>query len=597
MKRPSISFNGPAIADFLLRHAEKFVVTVAGLAAIWIAWQGVQAVRFQSVRADQTPAALRTGAEAAKKHIAALDKTPEGLLPAHESLATQVAGWRAAQAENRGDLPLLDKPLFEDLARRTQPVALPMEDLRAVAGLAVLPAAQAPAAREPEAPRPSRGRGRGPAEPAAPGPVGPAARIVPYVLVTGLIPAAKQLGEYERAFAAAGYRDARRDAPLWSDFEIDRGSVGPDGKETWQRIDLAATAMQMARWTATAADLVPAPYLLGAAEDGRNAKTTPLAFCGPLPQRIDEPWGPEQVHPWVLEQVRAAAARQVPAQPAPQAVPPAAETAAPSPFGDVPPANQPVPEPVAETSGPAAAAEEPAAPALRMFRFLDTGVESGKVYRYRVRLKVWNPNWRLDPQWLADPALAGPQVLASADSGPSPAVRIPAKLSMLVEPLTADDVKRLRLRPGLFEVLVLDESRATGSYSLRSVLTEMGGVANVEDPAAKAGERGGEQRSRGEPVATGRVLIDVFGAQVDPADMPGQRGTKQEAVRGGPPEPLEMMFVRPDGGVELASAAEAEPLVRRYRETLVPAVKEQPPAGPEAAPFDGQFNPFPQLPR
>jgi len=597
MKRPSISLNGPAIADFLLRHVEKFVVTAAGLAAAWIAWQGVQAVRFQSVRADQTPAALRTGADAAKKHIAALDTTPDGLLPPHESLATQVAGWRAAQAENRGDLPLLDKPLFEDLARRTQPVALPMEDLRAVAGLAVLPAAQPPAAREPEAQRPSRGRGRGPVEQAAPEPVGPTARIVPYVLVTGLIPAAKQLGEYGRAFAAAGYRDARRDAPLWSDFEIDRGSVGPDGKETWQRIDLAATAMQMARWSSTAAELVPPPYLLGAAEDGRNAKTTPLAFCGPLPERIDEQWGPEQVHPWVLEQVRVAA-RQVPARPAPQAVPPAAYAGAPSPFGEFQPANPPVPERVAETPRPAAAAEEPAVPALRMFRFLDTAVEPGRVYRYRARLKVWNPNWRLEPQWLADPALAGPQVLASADSGPSPAVRIPAKLSMLVEPLAADDVKRLKLRPGLFEVLVLDESRATGSYSLRSVLTEMGGFANVEDLAAKAGDRGGEQRGRGEPVATGRVLIDVFGAQIDPADMPSQRGTKPGATaRGGLTEPLEMMFLRPDGGVELASAAEAQPLVRRYRETLLPAVKDQPAAGPEAAPLDGQFNPFPQLPR
>jgi hypothetical protein len=147
-------------------------------------------------------------------------------------------------------------------------------------------------------------------------------------------------------------------------------------------------------------------------------------------------------------------------------------------------------------------------------------------------------------------------------------------------------------------VLVLDESRATGSYSLRSVLTEMGGFANVEDPAAKAGDRGGEQRGRGEPVATGRVLIDVFGAQVDPADMPSQRGTKPEAAaRGGLTEPLEMMFLRPDGGVELASAAEAQPLVRRYRETLLSAVKDQPAAGPEAAPLDGQFNPFPQLPR
>lgn len=597
MKRPSISLSGPAIADFLLRHAEKFVVTVAGLAAVWIAWQGVQAVRFQSVRADQTPAALRTGADAAKRHIAALDKTPDGLLPPHESLATQVAGWRAARAENRADLPLLDKPLFEDLARRTQPVAVPMEDLRAVAGLAVLPAAQPPAAREPEAPRPPRGRGRAPAEPAASEPVGPTARIVPYVLVTGLIPADKQQGEYNRAFAAAGYRDARRDAPLWSDFEIDRGSVGPDGKETWQRIDLAATAAQTSQWTATAADLVPPPYRLTAAEDGRNAKTTPLPFCGLLPQRIDEGWGPEQVHPWVLERIRADAARQVPAQPEPQAVPTPAESAAPSPFGDLPAVNQPVPEPAAPNVQPSAVPGEPAPPPQRMFRFLDTGVESGKVYRYRVRLKVWNPNWRLDPQWLADPALAGPQVLASADSGPSPAVRIPAKLSMLVEPLAADDVKRLKLRPGLFEVLVLDESRATGSYSLRSVLTEMGGVANVEDTAAKAGDRGGEQRSRGEPVVTGRVLIDMFGAQVDPADMPGQRGTKPEAARGGPREPLEMMFVRPDGGVELASAADAEPLVRRYRETLLPAVKDQPAPGPEAAPLEGQFNPFPQLPR
>ncbi|MGB8853258.1 MAG: hypothetical protein WCC69_06820, partial [Pirellulales bacterium] len=160
MKRPSISFNKDALLDFLLRHGEKFVVAAMGLGALWLAWGGINALRLESVRPNQLPAAIQAGAAQANAHIGSAPELPADLLPAHPSLTAEIDGWRNAKPEEARDLALLDKPLFEDLARRPKPNALPVEDLRATAGIAVLEVKQAGAAG-PGQP----GDGRGPRSP------------------------------------------------------------------------------------------------------------------------------------------------------------------------------------------------------------------------------------------------------------------------------------------------------------------------------------------------------------------------------------------------------------------------------------------------
>jgi hypothetical protein len=382
---------------------------------------------------------------------------------------------------------------------------------------------------------------------------------VPYVLVTGLIPARKQRDEYRRRFADVGFPDVKRDSPLWSDFEIDRALVVPGGQESWERVDLAAVAKtRTAEWAAAAAATVPADYLLAATEDSRSPQTTPIAFCGPLPERVDGGWKTDDMHPWVIEQVQAKS----------------------KPEANPPPGGEPQPD----GKGPPQGAE------FRLFRFIDTAVEPGKSYKYRVRLKVWNPNLGLPEQQLVEAGLAKDPKLTAANSGPSPAVTVPEPLSLLVRMLRAGDIKKMRLKPDVFEILVLAESRKTGNYALRSLRSSVGGIANVDN---KLNKPPADVRCQGEDIETKWLLVDALGQQLDRADAAATKGGNKQIG-----EPLEMLFMRPDGSFATVSAADSIRRIAQYATTLPEADdgKREPKSGPQEAAQPNPFAPNPRAP-
>jgi hypothetical protein len=553
MKLPALRFDKDALGEFLLRHGEKLVGTVVAIAAALLLWGGIDSIRSRSVRPQELPGSIRDEVTRADAHIRSMPRPPDDLLPPHAALAAAIDPWLEAKSEAAPPLVVLDKPLFPEFSRRSQPDVLPVEQLRAVAGIAVFPQQQAAA----------DAAGRPPAQPPVvdvPGTdvPGKPGRIVPYVVVTGLIPVAKQREEYRRRFAEAGYQDARRDAPLWSDFEIEKCVVtnGQDGP--WRPIDLAAAARtQVREWAAPQSLPVPSEYLLQNTE-ARRSRETLLDFAGLLPQRIDRPWAAEPIHPWVLEHIRslpqptAEEAGELPA------AAPEADTAifgGPGEQGGPGGPRPPMRDQLAGERGQQA--KDRPLPDYRLFAFVDTAVKPDTVYRYRLRLKVWNPNLGLPQQHLADPAIAKEQRLASPASSPTAAARVPNPQVLLVDVVPAADVKKLRLKPGVLEVLVLDASADTGNYAIRSVLLDVGGLANVD----KKLNRPGETRARGEDAITDRLLIDVFGQQIEGDDKP-RRGPRTI------PEPFTAVFLRPDGSFEQVTAADSERLIERYRDTL-----------------------------
>jgi ribosomal protein L27 len=195
---------------------------------------------------------------------------------------------------------------------------------------------------------------------------------------------------------------------------------------------------------------------------------------------------------------------------------------------------------------------------FRLFRFIDTTVKPGQRYRYRVRLSVRNPNFGIDRQHLADPTSAKNELLPSKESNETPPVSVPDATALLVKTLTKEEIKEKKLKPGSLQVLVLAPSTDTGNYTLRSLITETGGLANVDSSLNKPGDI----RMKGEEVTTGRVLVDVRGRQ----EEPGKPGT--------PPETLEMLFLKDDGSCEFVSAADSQRIADRYMPTL------EPPAAP-----------------
>lgn len=618
MKRPSISLNKEAILDFLLRHVEKFVAALIAVLACGMVWGGISAVRTMPAGPGQLPKAITDAAGRATSHIQAAKQPPADAFT-RPQLTKLIDPWRSPELAGPPPLPLWNKPLFEERSKRTGPEVFPIEDLRAVAGVTIFPAKDNPAGLAADSPadvepapkqkRQKRGGRAGQQPPGLEGGVPPGfgpefgglvrpmgspqaavvrGRLVPYCIVTGLIPVAKQEGDYRARYEGATYRDPKRDEPLWSDYLVERTVVIPGGRDNWEKIDMRVVAKQAQKdWAGIQPEQLPPGFLLSA---DKNPGAGGIAYASPLPQLVGDAWGTESMHPWFVDQARKAIAEQAAAVKRAQdqtepAVAPENPLAGPgfeSPL-DVQEPGQPV-APMPQLGGPGIRVDAAGRPIVdldyRLFRFVDTTVEIGKAYRYRVRLSLWNPNYKLLTQYLADAALAKDPKLPSQPSNVTEPVRVPGTTSLVVRSLQKTDTKKFK--PGMMEVLVLAEDPATQSYTLRSLVTEIGGLANID----KRLNRPAETRVRGADIETNSVLVDMRGRQEDRTEARAAKPTP-------PPEPLEMLFLREDGSFEIASAADSQLLVDRYINTL-PALQEQKPDRDEPqAPADNPFgNPF-----
>ena len=726
MKKPSL--NAAAIKGFLLHHGEKVVVAGLGLLAALLVWWGIDALRSQSVDRNHTPQFVDELAGKATVHIGTAKQVPTDRLPPLKPLSPRVDPWRPQQVKI-ADAPaapaVFDRPLLAELTKRTKPTVFPIADLQAVAGIAVLPdpraanrdaaamatrsADTAPAPVEPEEPRggrPPRRRpkprdqaGEGlfsggelsgpmavdlpPDEPLLPG------RITPFIVVTGLIPTARQQAEFESRFRSVSFRDPRRDTPRWGDYIVERTRIVPGANPRWERmklVNIAQAGVEGGRpggrgmpdgrpedaGPAVAPETLPGGFMLQPAE-------SEVSYTAALPARIDEPWGTVAVHPWFrpqLEKFLAGAATipnanrekagettlaDISAKPLgfvgkevrlkgvsldssperqrdvrlvkfgvrsadgsetvgietigltdklvfatsqdwgtklsfdaigdkPQACDLLARVDM---IGKTPVArileikllddtgeaentlSEPNPEPVGVTDEMGLAVGGPAmaeGPGLsgplaesRLFRFVDTSVEQAAEYRYRVRFVLRNPNVGLAPQHVTEPAITRGDFLISDYSNETPAVRVPDATRILVRTMSKDAARKLKIKGDAVELLVLAESQDSGNFALRSTVTATGGLANV-DPTLN---RPGSIRFFGEEVTTDRMLLDVRGQQEE-------RGDTRSSV---PPEPLEMLFLRPDGGFEFVAAADSEPLVGKYRSSLFKPGEDTPEDG------------------
>lgn len=76
-------------------------------------------------------------------------------------------------------------------------------------------------------------------------------------------------------------------------------------------------------------------------------------------------------------------------------------------------------------------------PAYYLFRFFDFTVEPGAHYRYRVRLVLYNPNYKLEERYLASPELGEPPHVLSEWSEPTEIVSVPRDDRLLLASVSA----------------------------------------------------------------------------------------------------------------------------------------------------------------
>lgn len=372
-----LSLSPSAIGGFFVNHGEKVVFAAIGCFALLLAWWGVDAVRTQSIKPDRKPEAVGSLATQATTNIDSVRKVPADRLPPRELLAPAIDPWRPQQvkiAPAPAAGALLNRPLFAELSKRTKPDVFPIEQLRAVAGIAVLPDPTVQAVgpeslpRQPdltpppqENPRrkPPRGRPQAGREsagetspfglggglqpeltPATAAPQQQPGKITPFVVVTGLIPTLKQQREFEQRFGSASFRDPRRDRPQWAVFLVERSRVVPGGTPRWEKMEVKDAARVEGRGGIGAGEMPGAAGVAG--QQLMQPETLPPAFflqpdestvnyAAPLPQRIDEPWGGTGMHPWFLPKIEEflAAGEQNPEQsPADAATTPLADLSA-----------------------------------------------------------------------------------------------------------------------------------------------------------------------------------------------------------------------------------------------------------------------------
>ena len=611
MRAPRIAFNKDALLTFLLDHGEKVVAVMVGLAACALAWGGVSAYRTMQPTSEQQPLEIIKEADRTDAQIVVVKEVPPDELTSEKGLAAKVAQWLSPKITPTPPQVVFNKPLFGELARRSSPDILPIEDLRAVAGVAVMARKPKPVGDRPvpdrplnldanNAPKPGkppRGGGRGGPMPPQPPNMGvmppqtdPNAiqgKIVPYVLVTGLIPVVKQQQEYERRFSTASLRDAMLDTPSWSNYRLERTELLPGTAEKWTPVDMKSIARRYAgEWAGIQPELLLPPILLPPELERRDPTQSPLPFGMPMPQLAESSWGFNALHPWFSDYLqRDAAARKAQAEAEAEKAAENTNVFGGATGGQPPGGFGPMgPDGMGMMPGmmPGPDGQVAKGPEYRLFRFIDLAVMPGRTYRYRVKTVCWNPNLNVPGRHLVDVAIAKQTTLESPDSNATTPVVVPDSARLLVQPMKKQDLKRLK--GGMVFALVLGEKQNSGTFALRSLLMEVGGIANV-DPAQN---KRGDPRSRGDAIVTDRVLLDIRGRLEDRAETRTGKPTP-------PPEPLEMIFLRPDGTFEVASSADSQQDIDRYQSTLPADDAGGGPGGPgqQPVPGDSPFgNPF-----
>ena len=623
MGLPKIKFTPEAIFGFVASHGEKILVAIVVLCSLPLAWGGINALRLKTRSSKEDPAQIMRLVENANNLLnrpLPTDQQTElnkslGSASIEPSASLEV--WNPTEISRLSVDAGLNRPLLGDIQRRQVPVIFPLEQLVANAGVVAIANQDDLLMGE----DPSFAGGFSGMEMMEdpmgmqPTVMSPPAKKMPYVLLTGLIPFRKQLDDYIALYARASYQSPERDLPIWHDYAVERLEIRSDGGGEWKIIDITRLYEDWKdNWASTATDLIPQQFLLPSTQNLFDPAEVPIGYWGPLPALAAKPtlngvdmsggdlgmggpdsgssWGLLSIHPWAKNEIKELLAEQKQlALEQQESVGLGGEmgggmdfggefgggmtgttTGTFSPFRDT------------EMGMDEGGMEEQYDDNMMMgygpdgegmmldqdyclFRFIDTSVEPGRLYRYRVTLRAWNPNWNLPKKFLESPELADDQFLQSATSDPFPSldampVHVPADNLLLARLLLRDEKKTYGLGVSDQELLVLDSNEDSGNFELHSIESKPGEIVGSRKGARKI-KQFNNQRLSVPPhnVDSNQTLLAVVGQQtIDGKKRPG-RGFL-------PPEPLEILIADSAGTLEIISADACEETVREYLPTL-----------------------------
>lgn len=512
MKAPKvkIKFDLKKIQDWLIRNVEKLAFGALALVALYYVYGAVMQDTFkktadelqqhvtkaQSNRSSSTPTAPEDAPVAPKYDVAAhvilKEVSSEGKLTARP--------WAP--------------PVVPIDTRRGQPTLLPVQDLQVAGDYGAF-----------------RCKGRDGV---------PSTRGFSWIVVTGLIPYEDQLDEYAKAFGLSEHR-GDYDTPAYDRYEIQRAEVVGDGENeqpswesiaTWpqpfdpKRAPLLAPVFRDRLWEAGGEEVVPADYIL---EVGIVDPLGPLAFektwgrnvgheklpmpkfdavaappaatpdagefeeegdGGSEPSDESPPAGDDEAMDLTDAAPAGAAAPSKPAA----AAPAAAARPSGSGFGGISfgggaaAPRQPAaaaPSPARKSGEPAPAVEAPVedpklveARNYKFFRFFDFKAKAGVRYKYRVRLRVYNPNYGIAEQHVKSDANLQDEHAWTPYSEASPMATGPRLNNVLVGSIATADGRNAE---AVLNLLVRQFDTKTGADLATAQKVSRGQVANYRE--------------------------------------------------------------------------------------------------------------------
>jgi len=529
-----LKFDKDAVVQFCLEHVEKFVLAVVALCFITMIVSALGRERF-----EKTPEQLDVAASNAQKHWEATNQAVPAECKSTDYPDIVETTLLPVNEKFYRHLTLLDPPLFESRRPRGEPPLLAVQKLRGIPGRA--PFNLTAAAIPPSAGRVERGH------PAQHRP-GSNVRGQRWIVITGLVPIKQQVDAFKEYFKGVQEPNPQTDVPKYIYYRVERAEVkgpGETDKLNWMRFNLRKElARANACWgTGSSQEVVDNKYLddtnvlvfpLGPRADRNNTGMGEgLAFAGAGRSGVRKSSWDESVAypPDIPLQSRDDVPEQHGAQEpaADDGETPVDAPEADDPFGDMgrpgmEPGGRPSRRPSRTTRRPAGeitpgmGLKTDEEPDYWLFRFFDYTVEPGKQYRYRVRLMLNNPNYRVESRYLLNEDLGKKRGLETKWSEPTDVVSVPRDTNLLA--VSVKPPIRTGSDPSA-KMMIVKWVNQHGREAYTEKLVVRGKVANFPDctfPESSESSRR-SKRARDDDDENLFVPVDVHTSRTDSIDV------------------------------------------------------------------------------
>ena len=495
--------------NFLLLHGEKFLFGIFVILAVWLMTRGSGLAPF-----TLTPDQVRDAATRAENNIRQSKVEPKDVdadLNVFDYLDYASLIKSSLRADAYDTANRWEQSLFPEKILRPTIRPLTVENLRAVACIGAIRYVKMSAATGVAA-QTYEDRGEH------------------WITVTGLIPIADQMKEYNDMLGRSEYTDPNRDVPKYIFYDIFRGVVDESGNTVWDEkpIDLNQVyAKEIDQWAGFGLDPVSTEYSVPLFSADSPSLTME---CPPL---VNKPFGSEVTNlpniPLLSETQKEELADQMSEMKKQEDETKKgntrnfnsvlntsifsqggnnrnANTRSGGALPGMPNMNMmPVQTPNAARGGNIGAKVTKVN--YYLFRFFDFDVEEGRTYQYKVKLYLANPNYGLDVNLVEDGNSVLTASVASGESKPSNPVSLGSESRVLAESIEAG---RLGQEPKIVVSSIYfntDDAKESLNEGAKVVL---GQVANFANQDYKPINLGGSMTYTTSASDTGKKKVDYL---------------------------------------------------------------------------------------